>query len=73
MPCSVATTSTAIGRLGFVVYGGMSRRDWRQVAPTDVDFDPHELESNSFRCFGARRTRHGIRLLRAWSRSAASG
>ncbi len=31
-------------RLAFVVYGAMSRRDWRTVAPTDVDFDIADLE-----------------------------
>jgi hypothetical protein len=27
-------------RLAFVVYGAMSRKDWRTVAPNDVDFAP---------------------------------
>mgnify|MGYP000896496573 CR=1 FL=1 len=30
-------------RLGFVVYGAMNRRDWREVSAEDVDFDPKEL------------------------------
>jgi predicted nucleotidyltransferase component of viral defense system len=31
-------------RLAFVVYGGMNRKDWRTVSPTDVDFTQRELE-----------------------------
>jgi hypothetical protein len=31
-------------RLAFIVYGAMSRRDWRTVAPSDVDFDIADLE-----------------------------
>lgn len=31
-------------RLAFVVYGAMSRKDWRTVAPSDVDFDIADLE-----------------------------
>ncbi|MFH1950024.1 MAG: nucleotidyl transferase AbiEii/AbiGii toxin family protein [Pseudomonadota bacterium] len=31
-------------RLAFIVYGAMSRRDWRTVAPNDVDFDIADLE-----------------------------
>lgn len=31
-------------RLAFVVYGAMSRRDWRTVSVEEVDFDPAELE-----------------------------
>jgi predicted nucleotidyltransferase component of viral defense system len=31
-------------RLAFVVYGAMSRRDWRTVATSDVDFDIADLE-----------------------------
>jgi predicted nucleotidyltransferase component of viral defense system len=31
-------------RLGFVVYGGSNRKDWRQVAAADVDFERGELE-----------------------------
>jgi len=31
-------------RLAFIVYGAMSRRDWRTVAPSDVDFDIAYLE-----------------------------
>jgi predicted nucleotidyltransferase component of viral defense system len=31
-------------RLAFVVYGAMSRIDWRTVAPNDVDFDIADLE-----------------------------
>ena len=30
-------------RTAFVVYGGMSRRDWRTVSADDVDFDSVEL------------------------------
>ncbi len=30
-------------RLGFVIYGGMSRRDWRTVSIDDVAFDEAEL------------------------------
>ncbi len=32
-------------RLGFVVYGAMSRRDWRTVTVDDVSFDAQELEN----------------------------
>jgi hypothetical protein len=32
-------------RIGFVVYGGMNRKDWRLVSPADVDFDAMELVS----------------------------
>lgn len=31
-------------RLAFVVYGAMSRRDWRTIAPEDVDVDAADLE-----------------------------
>jgi predicted nucleotidyltransferase component of viral defense system len=31
-------------RLTFIVYGAMSRKDWRTVTPTDVDFDIADLE-----------------------------
>lgn len=31
-------------RLSFIVYGAMSRRDWRTLAPNDVDFDIADLE-----------------------------
>ena len=31
-------------RLAFVVYGAMSRKDWRTIAPNDVDFDIADLE-----------------------------
>jgi predicted nucleotidyltransferase component of viral defense system len=30
-------------RLGFVVYGGISRRDWRTVSLDDVQIDPREV------------------------------
>jgi len=30
-------------RIGFVVYGGMNRKDWRTVSVDDVDFDAMEL------------------------------
>jgi hypothetical protein len=32
-------------RLGFVLYGGMNRKDWRTVAIQDVGYDPRELEN----------------------------
>lgn len=32
-------------RLAFVVYGAMSRKDWRTVSLTDVTYDRQELES----------------------------
>ncbi len=31
-------------RLGFVVYGGISRRDWREVSLDDVTADPGEVD-----------------------------
>ena len=31
-------------RLAFVVYGAMSRKDWRTVTPGDVDFDIADLD-----------------------------
>ena len=31
-------------RLAFVVYGAMSRKDWRGIAPNDMDFDIADLE-----------------------------
>ena len=31
-------------RLAFVVYGAMSRKDWRTVTPGDVDFDSVDLD-----------------------------
>jgi len=31
-------------RLAFIVYGAMSRRDWRTVTPSDMDFDIADLE-----------------------------
>jgi hypothetical protein len=30
-------------RLGFVIYGGINRRDWRSVAAADVQVDPGEV------------------------------
>ncbi|MFH1436375.1 MAG: nucleotidyl transferase AbiEii/AbiGii toxin family protein [Pseudomonadota bacterium] len=33
-------------RLGFVVYGGASRRDWRTVSPVDVKGDPGDVQNN---------------------------
>lgn len=32
-------------RLGFVLYGGMNRKDWRSVAIQDVGYEPRELEN----------------------------
>jgi len=32
-------------RLGFVLYGGMNRKDWRTVKVEDVGYDPRELEN----------------------------
>lgn len=32
-------------RLAFVVYGAMSRKDWRTVSADDVDFDPSEAKN----------------------------
>ncbi len=31
-------------RLGFVVYGGINRKDWRTVSPADVTADPSEVQ-----------------------------
>jgi len=31
-------------RLGFVVFGAMNRKDWREVSPQDVGFEFNELE-----------------------------
>ena len=31
-------------RLGFVVYGGINRRDWREIAIDDVQADPDEID-----------------------------
>jgi hypothetical protein len=39
-------------RLGFVVYGGINRRDWRTVSLDDVRADPREPESATI-CYGA--------------------
>jgi predicted nucleotidyltransferase component of viral defense system len=33
-------------RLGFVLYGAASRKDWRTVAASDVGFEPAELKQN---------------------------
>lgn len=32
-------------RLGFVVYGGINRKDWRTVSPSDVKVDPSEVRA----------------------------
>ena len=32
-------------RRAFVIYGGMSRRDWREVSPEDVGYDTNELHN----------------------------
>ncbi len=32
-------------RLGFVVYGGAGRRDWRSVSPVDVKADPGDVQN----------------------------
>ncbi len=47
-------------RLGFVVYGAMSRRDWRGVHPMELGVDAAEIE------------RHVVPMLRAGARPAAS-
>ncbi len=31
-------------RLGFIVYGACSRRDWRTVSAEDIGYDPNELQ-----------------------------
>ena len=31
-------------RTAFVVYGGMNRKDWREVSLSDIKFDPQELQ-----------------------------
>lgn len=31
-------------RIGFVVYGGLNRKDWREVSVTTIDFERRELE-----------------------------
>lgn len=31
-------------RLGFVIYGGINRKDWRTVSPADVVVDPAEVQ-----------------------------
>lgn len=35
-------------RIGFVVYGGMNRKDWRKVSIDDINFDPIELKRQLF-------------------------
>jgi predicted nucleotidyltransferase component of viral defense system len=35
-------------RIGFVVYGGANRRDWRGIALEDIEADPVELERQLF-------------------------
>lgn len=35
-------------RIGFVVYGGMSRKDWRKVSIDDINFDPIDLTRQLF-------------------------
>jgi predicted nucleotidyltransferase component of viral defense system len=32
-------------RLGFIIYGGISRIDWRQIKPDNIHFDWHELQN----------------------------
>jgi predicted nucleotidyltransferase component of viral defense system len=32
-------------RLGFVIYGGISRKDWRQIKPEDIHFDWREFQN----------------------------
>jgi predicted nucleotidyltransferase component of viral defense system len=49
-------------RLAFIVYGAMSRRDWRTVAPNDVDFDIADLEQRlipTLRAAGMERIQQG--------------
>ena len=33
-------------RLAFLVYGAMSRRDWRKISPEEIDLDPKEARSS---------------------------
>jgi hypothetical protein len=49
-------------RLAFVVYGAMSRKDWRTVAANDVDFDIADLEQRltpTLRASGIERVQQG--------------
>jgi hypothetical protein len=32
-------------RLGFVIYGGISRTDWRQIKPENIHFDWREFQN----------------------------
>ena len=44
-------------RLGFVVYGGANRKDWRTVSAKDVKLDAAELKSQLLRRCGRERCR----------------
>ena len=49
-------------RLAFVVYGAMSRKDWRTVTPGDVDFDSVDLDQKlipTLRASGTERIHKG--------------
>ena len=35
-------------RIGFVVYGGMNRKDWRTVAVDNLGFEPHDLANRLY-------------------------
>jgi len=39
----MANLDPSLLRIGFVVYGGMNRMDWRTVSTSDVEFDAVEL------------------------------
>lgn len=43
-------------RLAFLVYGGMNRRDWREVSATDVRFEQAEIERQLVPMLRSRKT-----------------
>lgn len=53
-------------RLGFIVYGGTSRRDWRKIAVEDVGADPVEVERQLLPVLRARLTPKRSEI-RSWS------
>lgn len=50
-------------RIAFVVYGGMNRRDWREISLTDISFDEREIAQQLVPTLRAGLMRNGDTLI----------
>jgi hypothetical protein len=53
-------------RLGFVLYGAMSRTDWRTISPDSIQIDPREVENRLFPVLSAK-TVESIDCVAEWT------